>query len=58
VLIPVLRLTNRFWVKKTSPDWRLLTGAELSWMFDSAPIVREKFLGMTKSVIAVRSARR
>jgi hypothetical protein len=58
VLIPVLRLTNRFWVKKTSPDWRLLTAAELSSMFDGAPIVREKFLGMTKSVIAVRSARR
>jgi Methyltransferase domain len=58
LLIPLLRLTNRFWVKKTSPDWRLLTGSELSSMFDGAPIVRERFLGLTKSVIALRSDRR
>ncbi len=55
LLVPMLGFTNRFWVKQTSPDWRLLTARELSSMFEGASVLRERFLGMTKSVIAVRA---
>ena len=57
VLVPLLGLTNRFWIKRTAPDWRLLTGGELSRLFDGAEILREDFLGLTKSVVAVRVER-
>jgi Methyltransferase domain len=54
-LIPVF---NRFWPKQTSPDWNLLTGRELAAMFPEAEILREKSLGVTKSLIAVKTERR
>lgn len=53
LLIPWLRFTNRFWVKKASPDFRLLDGKEMSRLFGGATIVEEKAFGMVKSIIAV-----
>jgi SAM-dependent methyltransferase len=55
MLIPVLRLTNLFWVKKTSPDWHLLTKTELSCLFEAAKIVDERSFGLTKSIMAIKS---
>ncbi len=55
VLIPTLRLTNRLWIKKTSPDWRLLNGNEMAELFPDARIVAERALGMTKSIMAVKA---
>lgn len=55
LLIPLLRFTNRFWVKKTSPDWNLLTIADMSDLFKRARIVEEKAFGITKSVMAIKS---
>lgn len=55
VLIPTLRLTNRFWVKATSPDWHLLDEKILASLFDDGSVVRERFLGLTKSLTAVKS---
>lgn len=55
LLIAVLRFTNVFWVKKTNPDWYLLNKQEMSKMFDNANIIEEKVLGITKSIIAVKS---
>lgn len=52
-LIPVLRISNRFWVKKTSPDWYLLNRSELKSLFSDAVIVSESYLGMTKSIMAI-----
>jgi SAM-dependent methyltransferase len=54
VLIPVLRLTNSFWVKKTSPDWHLLDARELSGLFEGGSVVREKSFGMVKSITACK----
>jgi SAM-dependent methyltransferase len=55
LLVPLLRFTNTFWVKKTAPDWYLLDADELGGMFDDAAILAERSWGMTKSLIAVRS---
>ena len=54
-LVPLLGLTNRFWVKRTSPDWYLLDRAEMASLFGDARIVSERFFLMTKSLIAVRA---
>jgi SAM-dependent methyltransferase len=54
ILIPVLRVTNRFWVKRTSPDWNLLNQKEMSNLFERAKIVSEKSIGLTKSIMAIK----
>lgn len=53
LLIPLLRVTNRFWVKKASPDFHLLDRGEMARLFDGATIVEERAFGMVKSIIAV-----
>ena len=55
LLISVLKFTNLFWVKKTSPDWYLLNKKEMSRLFEGAGIMTEDFLGLTKSIMAVKS---
>lgn len=54
LLLPLLRLTNRFWPKKTQPDWYLLNKRELAGLFEDATIVEETSLGLTKSIMAVK----
>lgn len=56
VLVPLLERTNRFWFKQTSPDWNLLDRAEMARLFGDARIVRERFLLMTKSIMAMRTS--
>ena len=55
LLIPFLRLSNSFWIKKTSPDWHLLNKKQLASLFDEARIVDESFFGLTKSIMAVKT---
>jgi len=50
----VLSFSNRYWVKRTNPDWYLLTAAELRALFPDAVIEHEKFLGLTKSLMAIK----
>lgn len=57
-LVPLLGLTNRFWIKRTSPDWYLLDRTEMAGLFSDARIVSERFLLMTKSLMAVRTTSR
>lgn len=52
--IKLLKLSNQVWVKKTAPDWRLLTRRELGELFPEAQILDEKFALMTKSLMAVK----
>jgi|SRR6185503_15698248 len=55
-LIPVLRLANVAWVTEPRPDWYLMTRGELVELFAEAKIVDEKVWGLTKSIMAVKTA--
>jgi hypothetical protein len=52
--VGTIAFTNRWWIKSTNPDWDLLTRAELQDFFPDAEILRERFLGLTKSIIAIK----
>lgn len=58
VQVPLLKFTNRFWIKQTSPDWNLLNTHEMSSLFPDARIAFEKSLGLKKSIIAIRVSAR
>ena len=55
LLIPVLKLTNSFWVKQTAPDWNLLDARKLSHLFEGRPVIKERSFGLVKSVTACKS---
>jgi len=55
-LVPLLGMTNRFWVKQSAPDWNLLDRTELSELFTGATIVEERSCGLAKSLMAIRTA--
>jgi hypothetical protein len=57
LLLPLLKFAARFWPKSTNPDWCLLDRRELRSMFEGAEIREEKWLGLTKSIMAVKSER-
>ncbi|MBY0485157.1 MAG: class I SAM-dependent methyltransferase, partial [Gammaproteobacteria bacterium] len=50
----LIRFTNRFWIKRTSPDFYLPTMEDMKHYFPDASILKEYALGMTKSLIAYR----
>jgi hypothetical protein len=51
--ISLIKFFNKFWPKKTWPDFNLLTEREMKELFPEAKIVREKSFLFTKSLIAV-----
>jgi len=54
VLVPILSITNRIWVKKTTPDWFLLSSSDMQNVFPDAVLKKEKFVGLTKSIMAIK----
>jgi SAM-dependent methyltransferase len=53
--LPILKLSNRFWVKQAEPDFNLLGGSEMKRLFPNARIICEKKFGLTKSVMAIKN---
>jgi SAM-dependent methyltransferase len=51
----ILSITNKFWPKKTEPDWHLLTISDMKELFPDAIIMRERSFLFTKSLIAVKN---
>jgi SAM-dependent methyltransferase len=54
LLIPVLRITNRIWIKQTAPDWSLLTRREMARLFPEAELKIERYCGFSKYIMAIR----
>ncbi len=54
LLLFKLRFINRFWIKRTSPDWHLLTRTDMAGFFPDAEILCERSFGLVKSLMAVR----
>jgi SAM-dependent methyltransferase len=53
--LSIVRVTNKVWIKASIPDWSLLDRGELQGLFGDARIVNERFLGLTKSLMAIKS---
>ena len=49
--LQIIASCDRFWVKRTYPDFYLLSKHEARSMFPDAEIIFEKFLGIPKSLI-------
>ena len=58
LLLPTMRVANRVWPKASIPDFNLLNETDLAQMFPEAAILTETFLGLTKSLMAVKSDKR
>ena len=55
ILIPTLRLSNTIWIKKTLPDWHLLTSSQMRRLFPGAAIETETSFGLPKSIMAIKN---
>lgn len=55
LIIEVLKVTNTFWVKRTTPDWHLLNQNEMSYLFEDANIIPEKSFKLKKSIMAIKA---
>ena len=54
-VLRIARYTDVLWIKKTGgPDWHLLSPYDLSLLFPEGEIVVERFLGLPKSIIALK----
>jgi SAM-dependent methyltransferase len=53
----VIAMSNRFWIKKTAPNFYLPTANDMCRYFPAAVLMREKVCGLTKSLIMVRRSK-
>ena len=49
--IEIIKFFNQFWIKKTSPDFYLLSKSEARSLFPQSEIIFEKVFGLPKSLI-------
>ncbi len=54
VQLRIILFTNKYWVKKTYPDWNLLTINQMKELFPDAEIILERSFGFVKSIIALK----
>jgi hypothetical protein len=55
LLIQLIAVLNRWWPKKTFADFNLLTARQMAALFPDGQLIRERSLGMTKSLVVVRT---
>jgi SAM-dependent methyltransferase len=55
MLLKTLKTSNRFWIKKTIPDYNLLDKKEMKKLFPDAEILTENKFGLVKSIIAIKN---
>lgn len=53
--IAMIRWLNRFWFKKTSPAWHLLSPEDMQGLFESGTVQETRWLGFSKEIIAFRN---
>ena len=51
--VKLIKLLNKFWVKKTGPDWNLLDEKQMKSFFPEAEIIVIKKFGFKKEIIAL-----
>lgn len=55
-LIKLLNFSNKFWIKKTAPDWHLLNEEQMNLFFPEAnAIIINKVLGFKKEIIIYKN---
>jgi hypothetical protein len=52
--LKAIEFLNSFWIKKTQPDWNLLSEKQMRQFFPDAVIQVERFMGFPKSIIAMK----
>jgi 2-polyprenyl-3-methyl-5-hydroxy-6-metoxy-1,4-benzoquinol methylase len=52
--LKLIKFLNTFWVKKTEPDWNLLTEKDMKKLFPDAGIFVFKKFGFKKEIIAIK----
>jgi len=52
-VVSVIRLSNRIWIKQTSPDFNLLDISQFGSLFPDSKLIRERSMGMTKSLMVI-----
>lgn len=55
IQIRLIRLTNTFWIKKTVPDFHLLSQTEFQKLFPESNIIAERSCLMAKSWMAIQA---
>ena len=57
LLLKILQVSNKFWIKSAPPDFNLLDARQMAELFPEAEIVVEKKFGSVKSVMAMKIRR-
>ncbi len=58
IQIQLLKFSNKFWIKKTVPDFYLLDKTYLSYLFPDSIIKKETSAFMVKSIMAIKSSKK